>query len=363
MFFLAQTPPAQIDYSIPIQPKIPNYNGSPKIDLFERNLSMFAASSGYGKARTRWIQKNTTNNTYIGTTTTFETPIVDQNWQIKGVSDFGLNDNTADILWRNNATGENAIWLLKRSSFGTLGESSKFFLTNCPPGWDVKGLGDYDNDGKQNILWYNKTTGQTAIWTIDYNPANYSTNPFSLNSSKTKFLSTVSPDWDMVGWADMNQDNIRDIVWQRKSTGETAIWELTNTQTVSNSYFSSSVPANSGWQIEGIADFNSDGINDIVWRNQGSNDTAIWRMKRVNNQTVLDTGYLLATKPTSADWQLLAVADTNGNGVPDLIWSNNVTLENAVWEMQSVGGVPSLAAGFLTPPTVGYDWRYSAIGH
>ena len=36
-------------------------------------------------------------------------PVADQNWKVVGTGDFN-GDGKSDILWRNTSTGENAIW-------------------------------------------------------------------------------------------------------------------------------------------------------------------------------------------------------------------------------------------------------------
>jgi hypothetical protein len=41
----------------------------------------------------------------------FITPVADLNWDIGGTGDFD-SDGQTDILWRNGATGENAVWLM-----------------------------------------------------------------------------------------------------------------------------------------------------------------------------------------------------------------------------------------------------------
>ena len=36
-----------------------------------------------------------------------------------------------------------------------------------PLAWGIKGVGDFDGDGKADIVWRNDTTGQVAFWLMN----------------------------------------------------------------------------------------------------------------------------------------------------------------------------------------------------
>src|SRR5438034_11067003 len=58
----------------------------------------------------------------------------DQAWQVKGIGDFD-GDGKADILWRNSSTGENYIWLM--NGLSTASQGSVNFVDPAS-GWQVK---------------------------------------------------------------------------------------------------------------------------------------------------------------------------------------------------------------------------------
>lgn len=43
-------------------------------------------------------------------------PLKNLDWSIGGAGDFN-NDDNADILWRNDNTGQNAVWLMDNTTF------------------------------------------------------------------------------------------------------------------------------------------------------------------------------------------------------------------------------------------------------
>jgi hypothetical protein len=58
--------------------------------------------------------------------------VVPTQWQIVGTGDFNGNGKT-DILWQNTATGERAIWLMNGTSY-----SSGVSLGFVPTQWDIR---------------------------------------------------------------------------------------------------------------------------------------------------------------------------------------------------------------------------------
>jgi FG-GAP-like repeat len=63
--------------------------------------------------------------------------------------------------------------------------------------------GDFNGDGKQDILWRNSQTGEVRIWYMD-----------GTTISADDYVDTVSLDWKIVAIADFNGEGFSDILWK-----------------------------------------------------------------------------------------------------------------------------------------------------
>ena len=73
--------------------------------------------------------------------------------------DFDANGK-GDLLLRNNSTGQNIGWLMN----GLTVSMSAFLPTIADTNWEVQGVGDLDGDGKSDVILRNKISGQDGGW-------------------------------------------------------------------------------------------------------------------------------------------------------------------------------------------------------
>ena len=78
------------------------------------------------------------------------TLLVNAAWKVAHVADFN-GDGKADLLWRNDATGETAIWLMNGTAF----VSGTVVMANAA--WRAELAGDLDGDGRADLVWRNAT--------------------------------------------------------------------------------------------------------------------------------------------------------------------------------------------------------------
>ena len=67
--------------------------------------------------------------------------------------------------------------------------NSAFLPTIADTNWEMKAFGDFDGDGKSDVIWRNKISGQNIVWLMN-----------GLTVSNSSFLPTIADtNWQIVG--------------------------------------------------------------------------------------------------------------------------------------------------------------------
>jgi hypothetical protein len=89
-------------------------------------------------------------------------------WRIVASGDFN-GDGKPDIVWHNDTTNETQIWFMDGASrvgrATVRAENGGSIAVGTP--WAIVGANDFDGDGKSDILWHNAVTGETQIWLMN----------------------------------------------------------------------------------------------------------------------------------------------------------------------------------------------------
>jgi hypothetical protein len=126
-------------------------------------------------------------------------------------------DGFGDILWRNT-NGDTSIWLMTGSAT-QVQVLSATDLGVVPTTWHIVGTGDFNGNGKSDILWHNDN-GDTSIWLM-------TTTGTQVQVASTTDFGFVPTSWNVAVTGDFNGDGMSDILW-RNTNGDTSIWFMTS---------------------------------------------------------------------------------------------------------------------------------------
>jgi YD repeat-containing protein len=257
-------------------------------------------------------------------------------WQIAGRGDFD-GDGKSDILLFNSSTGQVYIWLMNGTTISSAG--SPWTMGPGSP-WQISGVGDFNGDGKSDILLFNSSTGQVYIWLMDGTTISDQGSPWTLGPD--------SP-WQIVGHGDFNGDGKSDILLHDSSTGQVYIWLMDGT-TISSHGSPWTLGAGTPWQIAGVGDFDGDGKSDILLNDSSTGQVYIWLM---NGTTISGQGSPW-TLGAGSPWQIAGAGDFNGDGRSDILLYDSSTGQVYIWLMNG-----TVISGQGSPWTLGSGspWR------
>jgi hypothetical protein len=193
--------------------------------------------------------------------------VADINWNIVGTGDFN-GDRNPDIVWHHNLTGAMAVWFMNG-----LTRLSDAPLPALPAPWKVMAVGDLNGDGHPDLVIQNRDDGFIAVWLM---------NGTTLIDGQMLNPSQVSDThWTVVGLGDFNADGRQDLLWHHAMNGRIAVWFMNGINQLDVQFLNPGAVGDTGWRIKGVADMNADGHPDLLWQHTNST-IALWFMNGIN---------------------------------------------------------------------------------
>ena len=237
--------------------------------------------------------------------TNLEPPAVDACWKLAGVADFNA-DGKEDILLQYQCGTSWPLSIWHMDDYKRIDETRLAPDEDVEAGWKAVGTGDFNADGKPDILFQHQSGEQwsLSVWYMD---DDRKTGASFIESDENKEIS-LKP--TVAGVADFNADGKPDILFQHQS-GEQwplSVWYMDNDRKTGASFIESgiepdaTVQAAQGWRVGEVADFNSDGKLDILWQSQ----EGLLYLWRLDGRSVV-TGTSLPIPPAvDPEWSIMA---------------------------------------------------------
>ena len=259
-----------------------------------------------------------------------------------GLGDYN-GDGYQDLLFQNNSTHQISVHYYDGAQGNIYTGWNWLNSVGEPSGWVLVAAADFDGNGVPDLVWEYMPTGQVSV--------NYYGGPKGDTLLGWNWLNEGgSPGWTVVAAADMNNDGVPDLIWQNNATNQVTVnyYGGTGGATLTGWSWLNIGGEPGGWQVVGAADFDGNGVPDLVWEYKPTGQVSVNYYGGTGGASYLGWNWLNETG--NPGWTVVGASDFNGDGVPDLVWQNNSTAQVTVNYYGGTGGATLTGWNYLANP-------------
>lgn len=246
----------------------------------------------------------------------------DTDFQIVSSGDFD-GDGKADLLLRNVVDGTWLIYLLDTKTItGTSLLELSTDLTDT-----LAGTGDFNGDGRSDIL-LRRADGTWLMYTFDGLTAPIVSTP-NLTKQRKFVLQSV---------ADFNGDGRADVLLRHEKNGRWLMYILSGPAVIQKG--APAMLRDKDFTLQSDADFNNDGTADALLRSTDGS----WFLYSLIGLAVSSEGSIDMTTDTA--FEIVSIDDFNGDGKADALLRH----DKGRWLLYGIDGNSPAALGSAVPP-------------
>jgi VCBS repeat-containing protein len=265
------------------------------------------------------------------TDTTGQTVKLTPDWAISDTADFN-RDGIADILLHNKMGDEVSIAMMGRDGqvlrMQSLMQNGQVLRTQNT-NWKVAGFADIDRDNILDVVFYNQQSDEIGFWFMNADGVNVRSYDY-LRDGSGAIVKTKNPLWELKAVADFDGDGDSDLLLRLPSLNQTAIVQLDGKAMLSYQFIAN--PPQANLEFRGVGDANGDRSTDIYWQTADNQKIVIQTVKFQAGQWLADS-----FTESSSTAKLEGVGDLDRNGTDDLLLLNLQTKSLSVAVVEANG--------------------------
>jgi len=249
-------------------------------------------------------------------------------WQVVGAADMSA-DGIPDLIYQNTQTSQVNVDYYGGSGGATFEGWNCLNCNAIEAGLSLRAVAKFGNSGEPGLVYQNTGTNAVTVYYYELGGA-----IFQGWACLSCGINTTG--WQLVGSGDFDGNGTPDLVYQNTQTGQVNVDYYAGTTFIGYACLSCGINT-TGWHVAAVADFNGDGVPDLVYQNTQTNQVNVDYYGGSGGATF--TGWAcLSCGINVTGWLVKAAADFDGNGVPDLVYQNTQTSQVNVDYYQGLGG-------------------------